>query len=198
MSATSGTCTRSTNTKPSSKGGTVTCQAGTLAGGSSVTITIDVTPTTPGKISATASVTASGVTADADDIATTTTTVSDTVANASTSGSTASVPVTCTGATSCAVKLTLTVVETLKDHQIVALTASTASRKNLRVIDLGSITRTIAAGHGTTIKVALNQTGKRLLTSHHKLSVKLTLTQTSRKTRTVARTLTFKAPKTKQ
>jgi uncharacterized repeat protein (TIGR01451 family) len=70
-----GTCSRSTSTNPKTKDGSITCNVGTLAGGSSVTITIIVTATTPGTISATASVTASNITADPDDTATATNTV---------------------------------------------------------------------------------------------------------------------------
>ena len=92
-------------------------------------------------------------------------------------------------------KLTLTIVETFHGNHLVAVTASKHTR---RVIDLGSIRTTIAAGHRKTIKITLNRTGKRLLSSHRKLSVKLTVTQTTAgKTRSGAKTLTFKTPKAK-
>ncbi len=103
--------------------------------------------------------------------------------------------ITCTGATTCTVKLTLTVIETIHGNHVVAVTAS---KHKHRVVDLGSIMTTIAAGHRKTIQITLNRLGKQLLPSHHKLSVKLTLTQTaSGKIRTIARTLAFKAPKTR-
>jgi uncharacterized repeat protein (TIGR01451 family) len=77
MTSTRGTCSRSTSSNPKTKDGLVTCNAGTLAGGASVTITIVVTATSPGAISATATVTAANVTADTDDTATATNKVND-------------------------------------------------------------------------------------------------------------------------
>jgi uncharacterized repeat protein (TIGR01451 family) len=75
-SSTQGTCTRTTTTKPKTKDGTVTCSLGGLANGATATVTIVVTPTTPGTLTNTASVT--GDQADptpADNSATATTTV---------------------------------------------------------------------------------------------------------------------------
>jgi uncharacterized repeat protein (TIGR01451 family) len=63
-----GTCTRSPGA-PAPKGGTVTCAAGTLAAGTSMTITITVTPTKPGTIRDNATTGANGVTTDSDDTA---------------------------------------------------------------------------------------------------------------------------------
>jgi hypothetical protein len=73
--ATQGSCTRTPSGPPMTKGGTVSCTAGSLAAGASVTVTITVTPTTPGTVSDNASVTASNVTADPDDSASASTTV---------------------------------------------------------------------------------------------------------------------------
>ena len=61
-SSSQGSCTRSTSNKPPSKNGTVTCTVGSLTGGSSVTITIIVTPTKKGALTNTATVTGTGVT----------------------------------------------------------------------------------------------------------------------------------------
>jgi uncharacterized repeat protein (TIGR01451 family) len=69
------TCTRTPGGPPKPKDGAVKCDVGTLAGDSSVTITIVVTATTPRAMTNTASVTATNVTADADDTQATTTTV---------------------------------------------------------------------------------------------------------------------------
>ena len=73
-SATQGTCTP----PGSPKGGTVTCNLGSLGASGSATVTIVVTVTKPGTLSDTATAAASGVTADADDSATATTTVTGT------------------------------------------------------------------------------------------------------------------------
>ena len=69
-----GTCTG----PGTSKGGTVTCNTGNLAGSATVTVTIVVTTTTPATLTDTAAVTAGNVTADNDDNATVTTTVTGT------------------------------------------------------------------------------------------------------------------------
>jgi uncharacterized repeat protein (TIGR01451 family) len=77
VSTTQGSCTRSTTTKPKTKDGTVTCSVGSLAGGQSATITIVVTPTTPGTLTNTATVTGDQVDpTPVDNSATATTTVS--------------------------------------------------------------------------------------------------------------------------
>ena len=51
-----GTCTRSTATNPKPKDGTITCSVGNLANGAKASITIVVTPTTPGTLTNTAKV----------------------------------------------------------------------------------------------------------------------------------------------
>jgi uncharacterized repeat protein (TIGR01451 family) len=67
MSTTQGTCTRTTSNVPKTKGGLVTCNLDSLDGGKTATITILVTPTTKGTLKDTAVVSASNVSADADD-----------------------------------------------------------------------------------------------------------------------------------
>jgi uncharacterized repeat protein (TIGR01451 family) len=74
---TKGSCTRTQSTRKP-KGGTVNCRVGSLAAGASVTVTITVTPSTPGRARDTAKVTASNVTANRDDTAAATTTVQGT------------------------------------------------------------------------------------------------------------------------
>jgi hypothetical protein len=74
-SATQGSCSRTPGTSPKTKGGTVTCAVGSLAAGASVTVTINVTATTPGRVSDAATVAASNVAADNDDSGSVTTTV---------------------------------------------------------------------------------------------------------------------------
>ena len=77
MSTSQGSCTRTAGTRPKTRGGTVACGIGTLAGGASATVTIVVTPTgKPGPLADTATVTASDINPpDSDDSATATVTV---------------------------------------------------------------------------------------------------------------------------
>jgi uncharacterized repeat protein (TIGR01451 family) len=56
VASSQGSCTRSTTTKPAPKGGRVNCNLGDLANGTSTSITIVVTTTTPGTLTNTATV----------------------------------------------------------------------------------------------------------------------------------------------
>jgi uncharacterized protein DUF11 len=70
--ATQGTCARTPPaTAPKTRGGTLTCHLGTLGAGATATVTIAVTPTTPGTLTSIAT----GITPDSDDTATAATTV---------------------------------------------------------------------------------------------------------------------------
>jgi hypothetical protein len=96
------------------------------------------------------------------------------------SGTTASASISCTGpaGSSCTETLTLSVVETLSGHNIVAVTtAKHKPKKSKRTVVLGVKTVTLGAGQTKTVRVALNATGKSLLRSRHKLAVKLTASQ---------------------
>lgn len=76
VSSASGTCTRTTSSKPRTKGGTVSCTLGTLSAGESVTIGVTETSTKPGTVTDTATATATNITpADTDNTATVTATV---------------------------------------------------------------------------------------------------------------------------
>jgi uncharacterized repeat protein (TIGR01451 family) len=76
VSTTQGTCNRKIPpTNPKTKDGAVLCKLGSLEGGKTATITIEVTPTKPGTLEAKAIVKASNVTSDANDEETATTTV---------------------------------------------------------------------------------------------------------------------------
>jgi uncharacterized repeat protein (TIGR01451 family) len=55
-SASQGSCTRTIDTKPKTKNGTVECDLGNLANGRGATVTIVVTPTTKGTLSDTATI----------------------------------------------------------------------------------------------------------------------------------------------
>lgn len=106
-----------------------------------------------------------------------------------TSGTSISIPVSCTGATSCTVTLTLTTTETLKGDHVIAVTAAKHKLKR-KLVTVGRATATIAAGHAKTVKVGLNVTGRKLLTKEHTLPLKMTVTQSKRTLTT--RTLTIK------
>lgn len=68
VSSTDGSCVRSApKSPPRTKGGTVSCDIGSLAAGASATVTVVVTATTPGPVTDGAGVTATNVTPDADD-----------------------------------------------------------------------------------------------------------------------------------
>jgi NAD dependent epimerase/dehydratase family enzyme len=115
------------------------------------------------------------------------------VKHISTSGATISVRVSCTGSTSCKIKLTGTVRETIRGGKVIALAASTKTTK--KTITIASKTVTIPAGATKTIKLTLNRAGKKLLAKHHPLKAKLIVTQ-SRKTVT-SKTISLK-PSTKK
>jgi hypothetical protein len=121
------------------------------------------------------------------------------VGRAKVSGRTASLGITCKGATSCAVRLRLTVVETLRGHKILAIKASHRVKTTHKVVVLGTVTKTIRAGRRLTVRIGLNRVGRKLLAARRRLTVQLQITQrTAGKTRVVStKKLTFKAPKPK-
>ena len=117
-----------------------------------------------------------------------------TVKHISTSGATISVRVSCTGSTSCKIKLTASVRETIRSGKVIAIAASakkTIKKKTIKKkTTIASKIATIPAGGTKTIKLTLNPAGQRLLAKHHPLKAKLTVTQ-SRKTVT-SKTITLK------
>jgi hypothetical protein len=111
-------------------------------------------------------------------------------------GSTATVPVSCKGATSCQVSLGLTVKETLRGGRIITVSAGKPNRKRRhKLVRVGGATATVPAGKTVRIKVKLNGAGRALLAKHHHLKTKLTVTQRSggKTVAVVHRTVTFKA-----
>ena len=76
VSASQGSCTPTVSAPNKNKGGTVRCSLGPLAGGATAPVTITVTATPPGTLTAqAATVPANGVSTDPDDSATATVTV---------------------------------------------------------------------------------------------------------------------------
>jgi hypothetical protein len=93
--------------------------------------------------------------------------------------------------------VTLTITETLKGGKLVAVSASKKKRSKSvkRTVTVGSATISLAGGQSQLVKIALNATGKRLLSRHHKLAAELTTTQTTNGHSTVLShtVVTFKA-----
>lgn len=112
------------------------------------------------------------------------------------SGKTASVAITCKGDTSCTVSLRLTVIETMRGHRLIAVSARRAKLTH-RTVVLGSATVTVKAGRTATAHVSLNRAGRKLLAARHKLTAKLAVTQRiSGRSRTIStQKITFKASK---
>ena len=107
------------------------------------------------------------------------------------SGTTVTVNVACTASAgqTCALSLFLSVVEKLNGGHVIALTPSIAhvAKTKRKQVVIGRATASIAAGQSTTVRIALNGKGKRLLDARHRLAVtlRITLTTTTIATRTV-------------
>jgi hypothetical protein len=116
-----------------------------------------------------------------------------------TDGTSATVPLSCSGpaGSSCEMKLSLSVTETVQGSKVLGITARAAGKPKRRkkVVVLGTITTTVLVGHSRKAKLSLNAQGKRLLASHKTLSVKLVVTRIQGKsTKTVAtKTLKFQS-----
>jgi hypothetical protein len=119
---------------------------------------------------------------------------------ATVSGATATVPVSCTGGTSCRVTLTLTVHETLQGRKIIAVTARHVTRKKHKQVVIGSATATVRAGKKAKLKVKLNQAGRSLLSARHRLTPTLTVTEKlNGKSKKISQhKVTFKAPRVRR
>ncbi len=119
------------------------------------------------------------------------------------SGNTASVRVSCTGATGATCKLSfrMTVTEKLRGHKIIAISARKRPKTSKVVVTVGGpVGGTPHAGQSATVRISLNGTGKRLLASVQTLKATLDVTQIlgGGRSRTVSQTVTFKAPKHKR
>jgi hypothetical protein len=113
------------------------------------------------------------------------------VGHARVAQNTVSVPITCTGSTSCTVSLKLTATKTLRGHKVIAVSAR-KTKVTHRTVVLGTTSATIAAGHTATVRISLNGTGRRLLAARHKLTANLTVAQGNRTIST--QKVAFKAP----
>jgi hypothetical protein len=121
-----------------------------------------------------------------------------TAGKASVKGDTASLLVTCAGASSatCSVTVSLSVSETVKGGKVIAVAAKSKSKKTTRMVTVGTATVTFDAGHAELVGVNLDSTGKNLLKVHHTLAARLTV---SLGTSVLSnQTVTFKPPATKK
>jgi hypothetical protein len=93
------------------------------------------------------------------------------------SGGAVSVPVKCSAqaAGSCAITVRLTVVETLHGRRV---TAVSAARGRHATVTVGAATAHLRPGEQTTLTVALNRTGRRLLARLKRMTVRLSVTGT--------------------
>ncbi|MFL5860763.1 MAG: hypothetical protein ACJ780_08300, partial [Solirubrobacteraceae bacterium] len=98
------------------------------------------------------------------------------VGHATVSANTASVPITCTGDTSCKVSLTLSAIAMFRGHKVIAVNAHKAKVTHKTLV-LGTASATIEAGHTTTARISLNHVGRDLLAARHKLVATLTVSQ---------------------
>lgn len=93
-----------------------------------------------------------------------------TLGHTAVSGTSARVPVRCSTAGSCAVKLTVTTVEAVRHGK----------KTVKRTVTLGTVKATVAAGKSKTVTVRLNAAGRKLLAAHKRLKTQLTLSQTGK------------------
>ena len=124
------------------------------------------------------------------------------IGHAKVKGATASVRVSCTGATgaTCRLAFRMTVTERFRGHKIIAVMARKKPKTRKVVVTVGSARGlTLVARQSKIVKISLNRGGKRLLASRHTLKVTLHVTQIlgSGRSRTLSQPVTFKAPKHK-
>ncbi|MDQ6850700.1 MAG: hypothetical protein M3070_12215 [Actinomycetota bacterium] len=124
------------------------------------------------------------------------------IGHAKVKGTTASVRVSCAGATGATCKLAfrMAVTEKVRSHKIIAVTARKPKTRQV-VVTVGSAPGlTLIAGQSKAVKIPLSRRGKRLLASRHTLKAKLHITQIlgGGRSRTLSQTVTLKAPKHKK
>jgi len=104
------------------------------------------------------------------------------IGHAQVSGHTASVMVTCVGASgsTCSITVVLWVTEKLKGGKVVAVGTAASTKSTTKVVVLGSVTVTLSAGQSRSVQVSLNGAGKLLLAARHSLTVRLSVGQQGR------------------
>jgi hypothetical protein len=88
------------------------------------------------------------------------------------------VPVSCSSAGPCTLKLTLSVTETIRNGKVVAVTARRRSRR--RVVVIARVTVQIAAGSHARVRLGLNRSGRALLKHHSPLHALLVVNEGGR------------------
>ena len=101
-----------------------------------------------------------------------------TMARATIEATALSAPVTCQDYIdlSCTVTLRVTTVEVIRHGRIVATHAGVAAGPHERLVNLGTKTVNIVVGRTAIVPVALDASGRRLLSATHRINATLTLT----------------------
>jgi hypothetical protein len=106
----------------------------------------------------------------------------ESVGNAHVKGTAASVRVACAGVSgqTCSFAFRMTVTKKIRGHKVIAITARKKPKTRKIVTTVGSAHGlTLAAGQSAVVRVSLNGTGKRLLSSRRKLKVTLDVTRST-------------------
>ncbi len=114
-------------------------------------------------------------------------------------GPAASVKVTCGGTAGaiCSLTLRLTVVETLRGHRLLAASAVGRKGGSHRTVLVGTARVSLVGGQTRTVRVVLNQAGKRLVSRLHGLRARLQIEQgniTGSASLVFSKAVAFKAP----
>lgn len=124
-----------------------------------------------------------------------------TIGKSSASGMSASVLVSCAGASgsTCGITVSLYVTETLKVGKVTAVTAKTKAKPKTtkRTVTIGMTTVTLSAGQSKTVSVKLNAAGLALLSKQHHLPAILTVLSGAKTLATQTVNLAQAASKTK-
>jgi hypothetical protein len=102
------------------------------------------------------------------------------IGRAKITATTAKVPVSCSSAGRCAVKLTMSVTETISKGKVIAVGAAAGShgkrKPAKRTVVVGMVEVIVGADKSKTVTLSLNSSGRRLLNARHALAVELTTT----------------------
>jgi hypothetical protein len=113
------------------------------------------------------------------------------------SGSGAQVSVSCPSgsSSSCSVKVTLVVTETLSGNKVIAVSAK-KHKTTKRKVTLGSVSATVSPGGSKQVTITLNRAGEKLLAARHTLKADLAVAENG--TSLGSKQVRFAAPKKKK
>jgi DNA-binding beta-propeller fold protein YncE len=97
----------------------------------------------------------------------------------------------------CIGRLTLTAVEHLKGHKLIAISAKKKPKKTTRTVQLGSVSYSLTGGTDATLAITLNSTAKRLLAREHRIASRLGLIPAGATAASATKTLTITLPRAK-